>query len=93
MSKESCPILQIATVTLIFALASSAHAQQPPSRDTGVGKEIAAQGNRALQVIRAELKTAVKAMQPVLPAASHVVKMSLPAGATVATGATVACEQ
>jgi len=93
MLKRTRPALQAATLVLSIALAPAALAQDAPSRDTGVGKEIAAQGNRALELIKAEARAAVKALLPQLPAAPRVVKMSQPAGATVAAGATVRCEQ
>ena len=97
MLKLDRPAIKAAALALAVMLAPAAQAaggHEAPSRDTGVGKEIAAQGNRALQTIRAELKAAVKAMQPTLPkAAPRVVKMSLPAGSTLASGSAVACDQ
>jgi hypothetical protein len=80
-------------LVLALALAPAAQATEP-SRDTGVGKVIAAQGNQALRAIRDEAVARVKAVMPRLPApAARVVKMSQPAGSTIAQGATVACEQ
>jgi hypothetical protein len=65
--KKSLPVLLLA-----FALAPVAQAEplptSPMSRDTGVGFEIADQGNRALQEIRADLLRSVRAMRPTLPA-------------------------
>lgn len=88
-------VLKAAALTLALVLAPAAHAGSDTiSRDTGVGKQIAAQGNHALQLIRAELKAAVRAaMQPKLPGAARVVKISQPAGATLAAGAGVRCDQ
>jgi len=88
--------LKAAALALTLALAPTAHAQTgAPSRDTGVGKEIAAQGNLALQQIRADIKAAVRALKPKLPAAPRprVVKMSQPAGSIVASGAAVRCAE
>lgn len=93
MLKHTRPALQTAALVLAVVLAPAAMAQEAPSRDTGVGKEIAAQGNRALELIKAEALAAVKAVLPALPAAPRVVKMSLPAGSTIATGAGVRAEQ
>ena len=89
-------ILKAATLALAFALAPVAHAQTDMlSRDTGVGKQIAAQGNLALQQIKADIKAAARALKPRLPAAprTRVVKMSQPAGATLASGAAVRCAE
>jgi hypothetical protein len=94
MLKLNRPAVKAAALVLAVLLAPAAQAQQQaPSRDTGVGKEIAAQGNRALQLIRAELKAAVTAMRPALPPPARVVKMSLPAGSVLAAGADVALDQ
>lgn len=93
MLKPTYPALQAAALTLSIVLAPAAAGQDAPSRDTGVGKEIAAQGNRALQLIKAEARAAVKALLPVLPAAPRVVKASLPGGSTVAMGAATRCDQ
>lgn len=94
MFKMNRPVVTVA-VALALVLSPALHAAEAPSRDTGVGKEIAAQGNLALEAIRAELRTALRtALRPVLPApAARVVKASLPAGATLAVGPTVRCDQ
>jgi hypothetical protein len=92
MLKLNRPAVTAAALVLTVLLAPAAQAQAP-SRDTGVGKDIAAQGNRALQMIRAELKAAVTAVRPALPAPARVVKMSLPAGSTLAAGSDVALDQ
>ncbi len=68
--------------TLVFALAAPAQAQQ---RDLGAGRLIAAQGNQALQMIKAELKNAIKGWvpaQPVKPAAVRTVRAERLAGAS-----------
>ena len=70
--------LQIGSFLLAVVLAPAAHAETLVSRDTGVGQQIAAQGNLALAAIKAELKAAIKAFRPVLPA-THAVKVSAPA--------------
>jgi hypothetical protein len=85
--------LKAAALALALALAPAANAQEAPSRDTGVGKAIAAQGNQALREIRADLMARVLALKPKLPKAPRVVKMSQPAGATIATGAGVRCSK
>lgn len=60
--------LRVASLAFALALAPVAHAETLPSRDTGVGLLIAAQGNQALLAIRAELKRALKGMRPSMPA-------------------------
>lgn len=85
-------VLKAAALALALAAAPSAFAAETMSRDTGVGKEIAAQGNQALAAIKAELKARILGARPVAPK-PRVVKMSQPAGATVATGATVRCAE
>jgi hypothetical protein len=60
-------ILVAAAVSLSLLPVAQAHATEP-SRDTGVGKVIAAQGNAALQLIRQEMNAAVRAARPVMPA-------------------------
>lgn len=82
-------ILKASALVLAVALAPSAWAADAPSRNTGVGKEIAVQGNQALAAIKAELKAALGIAKPVLPAKGRVVKMSQPGGAGLAIGSTV----
>jgi hypothetical protein len=74
-----------------------APAAQAVDRNTGVGLEIAAQGNQALQTIRAEQKAAVlHLLKPALPKA-HVTKVSAPAahaaGAMFIPPTTVRCAE
>jgi hypothetical protein len=58
-------VLAAAAVLGSLAVAPSAHALD---RNTGVGHEIAAQGNQAILLIRAEFKAAAqKLFQPALP--------------------------
>jgi hypothetical protein len=92
------PVLKAAALTLAVALAPVANAAGPAatghgvtlSRDTGVGLQIAAQGNEALRQIKAELRAA--ALKLVLPKApARVVKTSQPAGATFVAGPSVRC--
>ena len=52
-----------AALVLGFALAPAANAQPRP--ETGVGLVIAVQGNRALELIKAELKATIQAWTPV----------------------------
>ena len=86
--------LKAAALLLALALAPAAQAESNAvSRDTGVGEQIAAQGNQALQAIRAEFKAAARALMPKLPPKARVVKISQPAGATVADGVGVRCDQ
>jgi hypothetical protein len=82
-----------AAALALAVLAPTAHAAGEPGRDTGVGKVIAAQGNLALQLIRADAAAAVRAAVPRLPAAPEAVRASQPAGATVATGTAVQCAE
>ncbi|HEX9627699.1 MAG TPA: hypothetical protein VGA00_12235 [Acidiferrobacterales bacterium] len=86
--------LKAAALLIALALAPAAQAgSNEVSRDTGVGQHIAAQGNQAIHSIRAEFKAAARALTPKLPSAARVVKISQPAGATVAAGAGVRCDQ
>lgn len=85
--------LKAVALVLAFAVAPAAHAETP-SRDTGVGKEIAAQGNQALQRIRAEMAAALRAaLKPALPAAkpARAVRVATPpAGPAVGLASAVA---
>lgn len=85
-------VLKATALVLALVLAPAAHAGAAMPRDTGVGQHVATQGNQALLAIKAELRAALRATKPALPAA-RVVKMSQPAGATVATGTTVRCAE
>jgi hypothetical protein len=82
-------ILKATALVLAFALAPAAHAETP-SRDTGVGKELAAQGNQALRTIRAEMIAALRAMKPAVPRGRVVRVSTPPAGPAVGLTATVA---
>ena len=84
--------LKAAALVLALVVAPSAYAGETMSRDTGVGKEIAAQGNQALAAIKAELKARLLPAKPAVQK-PRVVKMSQSAGSTVATGATVRCAE
>lgn len=65
-----------AVLCMVLALAAiAAPAAQAESRDSGVSRIIAMQGNQALQQIKAEFRQAFKVRAPVLPAR--------PAGRTV----------
>lgn len=89
-----------AAIVLLGSLAL-APAAQAQSRDSGIGPVIAAQGNQALGLIRAELKAAVQALQsaalprPYLRARAN--RVSAPAGtsggATIVAAATVRCAE
>lgn len=83
-------VLKASALALALILAPAAQATEAPSRNTGVGKQIAAQGNQVLASIKAELKERLGLQKPALPQ-PRVVKMSQPAGATVAVGAGVRC--
>lgn len=91
MTKSTLKLSMVATAISLSLLAAPA-AQAGVSRDTGVGRVIAAQGNAALRVIRMEMKgAALAAMKPVLPAA-HSTKVSVPAaGAGAAATASARC--
>src|SRR5687767_14424938 len=83
--------LVAATVALAFLAAPAAYAETArPSRDTGVGLAIAAQGNAALRLIRSELKAAVRASKPVLPARPRRVSAPAPASGTSTAGGSIA---
>ena len=56
----------MAALSLSLATAPSVQAQaRDAGRDTGISAVIAAQGNQALQVIKAELKLAIQSLKPV----------------------------
>jgi hypothetical protein len=82
--------LVAATVALSFLAAPAAYAgTAKPSRDTGVGQLIAAQGNAALRVIRIEFKSAAeKAFKASLPARKK--RVSTPAAAAAGGGSIAA---
>jgi hypothetical protein len=81
-------VFQGTALALALLLAPATRAEAPISRDTGIGLQIAAQGNRALELIRAELKAAMLAtMKPALP---RPLKVSA-RGAASAIAATVRC--
>ena len=87
-----------AAIVLLGSLAL-APAAQAEDRNSAVGAAIAAQGNDALTLIRAELKAAVLSLKPVLPRQRpHAMKVSAPAGksgggATIVAAATVRCAE
>ncbi len=82
--------LLAATVALSCLAAPAASAAEAPKapRDTGVGQMIAAQGNAALRVIRAELLPAVRSSKPALPA--RATRVAAPAVAPAAGGSIAA---
>jgi hypothetical protein len=74
-------------VVLALAIAPAAQAGSfEIPRDTGVGLQIAAQGNLALREIRQDLLRSVQALRPMLPA--QPVPVSAPALAPAGSGAT-----
>ena len=87
--------LVAAAVALSCLVPASSVAQAPEaSRDMGVGMAIAAQGNAALRVIRAEMLAAIRSSKPALPARPR--KVSVPAVAPAGGGsiaATAACAE
>ena len=86
----------LAAVAMLCAFAAApAQAGSPaPSRDTGVGKQIAAQGNAALVLIRAELKAALMKAKPAMPAAPRARPVSLTVpGAAGSLAATAPCAE
>lgn len=90
MGKYTLKSSLIAAAISLSLLAPAAQAQtpRPPAAGATVGQTVAAQGNAALELIRAELKAAVKAAKPVLPKRAHATKVSAPAtGAPPATAA------
>ena len=76
--------LVAAALSLSFLTPAAQAQSAKPSRDSGVGHSIAAQGNAALRLIREEMKSAVRVMKPVLPARPR--KVSAPAATAPATG-------
>lgn len=93
MTKSTLKNALVATAIVLSFMAvpvAQAEATKAPSRDTGVGLAIAAQGNAALKLIRDELKAAVKRMQPALPAprpSKLQVSAPAPGGSLAATAA------
>ena len=92
--------LAAAAISLSFLAAPAAHAGSPNtapnvSRNTGVGHNIAEQGNAALRAIRAEVKAALKFVKPMLPRATKVSLPSTPAaaGAGASFAATARCAE
>lgn len=100
MTKSTLKNTLVATaiaLSFLAAPAAQAEAAKAPSRNTGVGLAIAAQGNAALKMIRDEVKAAVKLVQPALPAPRPSrLKVSAPAPVPAAGGslaATAACAE
>ena len=89
MSKFTLKSTLIATAIAVSLLApAQAQAPRPTVVSATLGQVIAAQGNAALQLIRAELKAAVAIARPVLPPRARVTKISAPAtGSLPATAA------
>lgn len=95
MNKSKNMLVAAAIALSVAAPAAQAQAATAPSRDTGVGLSIAAQGNAALRLIRDELKAAVKLMQPGLPAPRPAgrLKVLAPAAGGGSIAATAACAE
>jgi len=96
MNNSTLKSILVAAAVSLSLLAPAAQAQATkPARDTGVGHSIAEQGNAALRLIREEMKSAVRAVKPVLPARPR--KVSAPDASAPAAGpgasiaATAAC--
>lgn len=90
MSKFTTRSTLIATAISLFMLAPAAQAQAPRPSAAGatLGQTIAAQGNAALRVIRAELKAAVTDAKPGLPPRARATRVTAPAtGSLPATAA------
>jgi hypothetical protein len=97
MNKSALKTTLAAAAIVLSVAAAPAQAESPKiSRDTGVGHAIAAQGNAALRMIRAELKAAVKFVKPAPPARPSKVSLpaaSAPAGAGASIAATARCAE
>lgn len=76
-TKLSMVAAAIALSTLAAPVAQAGQFAGHVSRDTGVGRLIAAQGNVALRTIRAELKAALLTQKPVLPASAYTTKVAV----------------
>ncbi len=86
-SSKSLPaVLAISLVLVAFA----APVAQAQSRDTGVGRIIAAQGNQALQRIKAELRETIKLLAPTLPSTPAAKNASKPVALAPVNGAAAA---
>lgn len=88
----------LAAVALVLSFAAVPAQAVEPSRNTGVGKDIAAQGNAALVLIRAELTAAVaKLKAPALPRPRKVSRtVETPVPATTSAGSlasTARCDE
>jgi hypothetical protein len=82
----------ISLSTLAAPMAQAGQMAGHISRDTGVGRMIAAQGNAALRLIRAELKAEWLAQKPALPASVHATKVAVvPAGGAGPASASARC--
>lgn len=94
MTKSTMKLSLVAAAISLSTLAApvAQAGQFPVSRDTGVGALIAAQGNAALRLIRAELKAQLMAQKPALPAPAHATKVGgVPAGGAGPASANVRC--
>lgn len=95
MTKSTLKLSMVAAAISLSTLAAPvAQAGQSGyvSRDTGVGRLIADQGNAAMRMIRAELMAELMALKPVLPAPAHATKVgTVPAGGAGPGSANVRC--
>jgi len=90
MKNASLKGILAAAAIALSGLAPAHAGEATMSRNTGIGHVIAAQGNLALHAIRADLKAALRLVQPVLP--KHSTKVSVPtAGAAGSLAATTRC--
>lgn len=92
MSKFTLKHTLIAAAISFSMMAPAAQAQAPRPSAAGatVGQTIAAQGNTALRVIRAELKAAVTATRPFLPPPARSTRISAPATGSLPAAAAAA---
>jgi hypothetical protein len=94
MKKNTLKLSMVAAAISLSTLAApvAQAGQMHVSRDTGVGRLIAAQGNAALRLIRAELKAEWLAQKPALPASVHATKVAvIPAGGAGPASASARC--
>ena len=87
--------LALALLAAALALSPAAQAGESINRDTGVGLQIAAQGNAALRYIREQFAASLHLAKPILPKPRNL-KVSAPAAGSGNAGsisASVRCAE
>ncbi|MGH8442337.1 MAG: hypothetical protein ACRETF_05485 [Nevskiaceae bacterium] len=93
MNKSTLKSTLAAAAFALSCMGPAAHAEGKVAYNVSLGQVIAAQGNAALVAIRTELKSAIQAQKPALPARpARKVRVSAPAAAG-SIAATAACAE